>query len=126
MSKNIVKKTVGVASAITGGAALWLTNAATAFAATDITGGATAAKGSSAASDLNNVLSTVVNILFFVIGAAAVLFLIIGGLSYITSQGDSKKVESAKNTILYAVIGIVVAIMSYALVNYVITQFAGK
>jgi hypothetical protein len=50
--------------------------------------------------------------------------LIIGGIRYTVSNGDSAAVTSAKNTILYAVIGIVVAILAYALVNFVITSFA--
>lgn len=69
------------------------------------------------------VFRTVANVLLFIIGAVAVIMLIIGGIRYTISQGDSSAVQSAKNTILYAVIGIIVAILAYAIVNFVITSF---
>ena len=57
-----------------------------------------------------------------IIGAVSVVMLIIGGIRYTTSQGDSSAVTSAKNTILYAVIGLVVAILAYAIVNFVVDR----
>ncbi len=68
-------------------------------------------------------VSTVVNILLFVIGTVSVIMIIIGGLRYVLSNGDSTQVTNAKNTILYAVIGLVVALLAYAIVNFVVTQF---
>ncbi|PLS81075.1 hypothetical protein CYG49_02995 [Candidatus Saccharibacteria bacterium] len=68
------------------------------------------------------IFQTVVNILLFVVGAVAVIMLIIGGIRYVISGGDQGAVTSAKNTILYAIVGIVVAFLAYALVNFVITQ----
>ena len=52
--------------------------------------------------------------------------LIIGGIRYVVSGGDSGAVTSAKNTILYAIVGIVVAILAYALVNFVVGSFAAQ
>jgi hypothetical protein len=49
--------------------------------------------------------------------------LILGGIRYTVSQGDSSAITSAKNTILYAIIGIVVAILAFAAVNFVIGSF---
>lgn len=66
------------------------------------------------------IFTTIVNILLYIIGAVAVIMLIIGGVRYVVSGGDSAAVTGAKNTILYAVIGIVVAILAYAIVNFVI------
>lgn len=66
---------------------------------------------------------TITNILLFIIGAIAVIMLVIGGIRYTTSNGDSNQVTAAKNTILYAIIGIIVAILAYAVVNFVITSF---
>ena len=66
-----------------------------------------------------------VNILLYIIGAISVIMLIIGGIRYVVSGGDSSAVTAAKNTILYAVIGIIVALLAYALVNFVITSFKG-
>ncbi len=63
-----------------------------------------------------------VRVLNYVIGAAAVISIMIGGLRYILSGGDSGHVESAKNTILYAVVGIVIAIISQGLVVFVLNR----
>lgn len=71
----------------------------------------------------NGIFMTIANTLIFLIGAIAVLFLIIGGLRYVISNGDPKNVEAAKNTILYAIIGIVVAVLSFAAVQFVIGAF---
>jgi hypothetical protein len=70
----------------------------------------------------NGIFVTVANTLIFLVGAIAVIFLIIGGLRYVVSQGDSKNIEAAKNTILYAIVGIIVAVISFALVQFVITS----
>lgn len=70
------------------------------------------------------IFSIISNVLIFLVGAIAVIYLIIGGLRYVTSGGDSKAVTAAKDTILYAVIGIVVAVISYALVNFVLSSLA--
>jgi hypothetical protein len=69
-------------------------------------------------------IQDIVNILLFVLGAIAVIMIIIGGIRYASSNGDSSQITSAKNTILYAVIGLVVAILAYAIVNFVINQFS--
>lgn len=68
---------------------------------------------------------TITNILLFIIGAIAVIMLVIGGIRYTISGGDSTAVSAAKNTILYSVIGIIVAILAYAIVNFVIGGLAG-
>lgn len=80
--------------------------------------------GGGSASTLDQGVRTVVNILLFLIGAVAVIMLVIGGIKYTTSNGDMEKVKSAKNTILYAIIGVVVAILAYAAVDFVIEAFA--
>lgn len=71
----------------------------------------------------DGVFVTVTNILIFIIGAIAVIMLIVGGIRYVLSQGDQGAVTSAKNTILYAVIGIVVALLAYGAVSFVTAQF---
>lgn len=58
----------------------------------------------------------------FIIGAVSVLMIIIGGIRYVTSNGEQQQVTSAKNTIIYAVVGVVVAMVAYAIVHFVITQ----
>ena len=64
----------------------------------------------------------IVNVLLFVLGAIAVIMIIIGGIRYVVSNGDSSAVTGAKNTIFYAVIGLVVAMLAYAIVNFVVTN----
>ena len=72
--------------------------------------------------DLFSIFQTVSNILLILIGAVAVIMLIIGGFRYVASGGDSSAIEGAKNTILYAVIGIVVAFLAYAAINFLTEQ----
>jgi hypothetical protein len=89
-----------------------------------IDNGAACAKADSAKENLfapGGVFATIANTLIFLVGAVAVIYLIIGGLRYVISNGEAKNVESAKNTILYAIVGIVVAVISFALVQFVIT-----
>jgi hypothetical protein len=69
------------------------------------------------------VFKTITNVLLFIIGAVAVIMIIIGGLRYTLSGGDSAAVTSAKNTILYGVVGVIVAILAYAIVNFVLGSF---
>lgn len=72
------------------------------------------------------VFRTITNVMLFLIGAISVIMLIIGGIRYVVSGGDSSAVQAAKNTILYAIVGIVVAILAYAVVNFVISSFSGN
>lgn len=81
--------------------------------------------GGANSSDWKTVLQTVTNVLLLIVGAVSVIMIVIGGLKYTTSNGEAKQIESAKNTILYAVIGIVVAIFAYAIVQFIISSFAG-
>ena len=66
----------------------------------------------------------VTNLLLYIVGIAAVIMLVVGGLRYVLSAGDTKNTQAAKDTILYAVIGIVVALLGYAIVNFVLAQFS--
>lgn len=58
----------------------------------------------------------------FIIGAISVLMIIIGGIRYATSNGEQAQVTSAKNTVIYSVVGLIVAIMSYGIVRFVISN----
>jgi hypothetical protein len=81
--------------------------------------------GDQADADLSEIFTTIVNVLLFVIGAISVIMLIIGGIRYTISAGDSGAVTAAKNTILYAIIGLIVAFLAFAIVNFVVGSFAG-
>lgn len=67
------------------------------------------------------VFKQVTNTILYIVGIVAVIMLIIGGIRYVTSGGDSKKVTDAKNTVLYAIIGLVIAFLAFAIVNFVIS-----
>lgn len=85
--------------------------------------GANAAQGDDQQTDLVANIKTITNTMLFVIGVVAVIMLIVGGFRYIFSGGSSQNTQAAKDTILYAVIGIVVALLAYAIVNFVLGQF---
>lgn len=76
------------------------------------------AKGDS----FTNIMKNIINTILFVLGIVAVIMIIIGGIRYVTSNGDSNQVKSAKDTVLYSVIGLVVAIMAYAIVGFVLDR----
>lgn len=67
-----------------------------------------------------SIFTTIVNVMLFIIGAISVIMLIIGGIRYTVSGGDSGAVSAAKNTIMYALIGLVVAFLAFAIVNWVL------
>ncbi len=88
--------------------------------------GAASAKGTDQPSVLigsGGIFSEITNVLLFAIGAIAVIMIVVGGLRYVISGGDAKQVDAAKNTILYAIIGIIVALLAYAAVGFVTSSF---
>ena len=90
--------------------------------------GINSAKGTGAPDNVtedDGLIKKVVNLLLWAIGIISVIMIIIGGIRYATSNGDSNQVTAAKNTIMYAVIGLVIAIFAYAIVNFVLFQTAG-
>lgn len=72
------------------------------------------------ATDIDAVIKSVTNLLLFLVGAVSVIMLVLGGFKYVTSNGNADQIKSAKNTIMYAVIGLVVAIVAYAAVDFVV------
>lgn len=68
----------------------------------------------------SSLLQVIVNILLFLIGATSVIMLIIGGIRFIVSSGDSQATTNARNTILYSIIGIVVAVAAYGIVSWIL------
>lgn len=82
--------------------------------------------GTCTSSDGRTVLGTiqqVTDVLTFITGAIAVLMIVVGGLRYTTSSGDQAAMTGAKNTIMYALIGLIVAVMAYAVVHFVLGAF---
>jgi heme/copper-type cytochrome/quinol oxidase subunit 2 len=122
-SINIILAGVLAVPALALGVSLVAPGAQLVSAQPTLTNGALASKSTEQPTEVNGIFLTVSNTLLFIIGAVAVIMLIYGGFRYTTSGGDSGAVTTAKNTILYAIVGIIVAIVAYAVVNFVITQF---
>ena len=78
------------------------------------------------ATDIDVVIKNVTNVLLFLVGAVSVIMLVLGGFKYVTSNGNADQIKSAKNTIMYAVIGLVVAIIAYAVVGFVVDSFVAS
>lgn len=85
-------------------------------------GGATSSGCSATTTSLKDVVKKIIDIFSYVIGAVSVIMIIYGGFRYITSGGESGAVGSAKNTILYAVIGLIIVIFAQVIVNFVISN----
>ena len=125
--KKIIKQLAAVAVVPVVGATIGL-NSATAGAQVDeINKGIDAIGGSSSTATLqvDDIVLAVVNWLLFAVGVVSVIMLIVGGIKYATSAGDSNKVTSAKNTIMYAIIGLAVAVLAFAIVGFVTNTLNG-
>lgn len=75
-----------------------------------------------ASGKLNSIIKTTINVVSIVVGLVAVIMIVFGGLKYITSGGESNNVSSAKNTIIYAIIGLVVVALAQFVVRFVLDK----
>lgn len=71
----------------------------------------------------NGLVKTVVNVLLWVVGILSIIMIIFSGLRYITSSGDAAKTKAAQNTLIYSVVGLIVAILAWAIVKVVMDRF---
>ena len=78
---------------------------------------------SSTDDNVNDLIGTIVNTMLLIVGILAVIVIIIGGIMFVTSAGNQQAVTNAKNAVLYSVIGLVVAFLAYAIVNWVFNIF---
>lgn len=76
--------------------------------------------------DVWGTVSTVLNVIVAIMGIAAVAVIILGAFSFLTSQGDASKVTKGKNTIIWGIVGLIVAIMAFAIVNFILDSFFGS
>lgn len=123
--RTIVYSILGTVAVL--GIAILIAQPALSFSGT-VTDGVQAARGTDVPSVLlgdGGVVTMVVNALLFVVGFLSVIMLIFGGLRYIVSGGNASAVTAAKNTILYAIVGLIIAIFAYAIVNFVIGSITG-
>ena len=80
--------------------------------------------GASTGQSVPGLIKDILNILSFIVGAASVIMLVIGGMRYILSGGDSSAISSAKNTIVYAIVGLVVAVFAQIIVQFVLGKLS--
>lgn len=80
------------------------------------------AVGGGGAPQLEATITTIVNTLLYAVGIVAVIVIIVAGLQYILAAGDQAKITKAKDTVLYAVVGIVVAALAFAIVTFVTSR----
>ena len=75
--------------------------------------------------DLTGQIALIINAIIGIIGIISVVVIILGGITYSTSQGDTAKVKKGKDTILYGVIGLIISLLAFAIVNFVISSLQG-
>lgn len=73
----------------------------------------------------SSIVKKLIETMLQVLGSIAVIMIVIGGIRYTTSDGDASRLKNARDTIVYSAVGLVVAIMSYAIVNFVVDSFGG-
>ena len=115
-TKNLLQIVTGIATVAT----LFAGKVAMALTAQE---GAEAARADGMPANLvgpEGVFNKITSTVLYAVGIVSVIMLIYGGLRYVMSGGDSKKVTDAKNTILYAIIGLIIAVLSYAIVHFVL------
>lgn len=78
--------------------------------------------GGDATETINSLITKIINLLSAIVGVVAVIMIIVGGLRYITSGGNDSSVTGAKNTILYAIIGLVIVALAQIIVRFVLKQ----
>ena len=88
------------------------------------TGGVGSCNYAGANSKVNQILKTVVNIFSIIVGVVAVVMIIVGGLKYITAGGEAGNISSAKNTIIYAIVGLVIVALAQFIVHFVLGKVA--
>lgn len=75
--------------------------------------------------DLQVTIKNILSVVFAMVGVVAVIMVIVGGVSFMTSQGDMEKIKKAKNTVLFGVIGLVISLLAFAIVSFVLTGMNG-
>lgn len=84
--------------------------------------GGDCAEAEGATETVNNLVGTVINIFSVVVGIVAVIMIVYGGFKYITSGGDSGNISAAKNTILFAIVGLIIVAMAQIIVRFVLAR----
>lgn len=126
---KVLKTSIQILTGVAAAATLAIGKAMQAMAVSPAQAGAEVARADGMPAELigtNGVFTQITNTVLFAVGIISVVMLIYGGIRYVLSGGDSKKVTDAKNTILYAIIGLIISILAYAIVNFVINAVTGE
>ena len=131
--KNIIKRFGSTLAIVASMAVIALGSIGTPVLAADecdtssgLSGGMDCAKNDDMPEDLtgdNGIVTTVINTMLFIVGILSVIMIIYAGIRYVTAHSDKGQVEGAKNTLIYAIVGLIVSIVAYALVNWVVGLF---
>ena len=127
--KKIIKKAGQILTGAAAAATLFAGRVMATTTPNPAQAGAEAAKGNGMPTELvgvDGVFTKITNTVLYAVGIISVVMLIFGGLRYVISGGDSKKVTDAKNTIMYALIGLIISILAFAIVNFVINAVGGE
>lgn len=119
---NKIKVLVLTFAVLIGVVALTPSTIVSADAKSEIRNGFNQVGGATETTTIEVRIKNIVNIFLYIIGVLSVIMIIVGGLRYTTSAGDSSRIKAAKDTIMYAVIGLAVALVAYAIVNFVLTN----
>ncbi len=78
-----------------------------------------------AETNLQSSIGTILTVVYSIVGIVAVVMVILGGISYATSQGDAGKLKKGKDTILYGIIGLIIVLLAFAITNFVLSSLGG-
>ena len=132
--KSMVKKTifwiVAITSLVLLGSAIFGSDAMAQVGAGGAISGINSARGDGVPDNLasgdDSIIRRVINLMLYAVGVISVIMLIYGGFRYVISGGQKESVTAAKNTILYAIVGLIISIFSYAIVKFVISAVVGS
>ncbi len=85
-----------------------------------------AQSGTGTGGNLQVTVSSVLNVVFGVIAIVAVIFIIVGGVNYATSQGDAAKIKKGRDAIIAGVVGLIISLLAFAIVNFVLKAMLGE
>ena len=133
-NKSMVKKTifwiVAITSLVLLGSAIFGSDAMAQVGAGGAISGINSARGDGVPDNLasgdDSIIRRVINLMLYAVGVISVIMLIYGGFRYVISGGQKESVTAAKNTILYAIVGLIISIFSYAIVKFVISAVVGS
>lgn len=69
-------------------------------------------------------IGIILNSVYLIIGIVAVIYIILGGVGYATSQGDSAKLTKAKHTLIYAIVGLIISVVAFAITGFILNRLS--